>query len=102
MTQLAETEIAATGLAEECAGFVHLPGTPEYDAGRFAWNVAVNQRPWSLMANRSSQLLLRTRPERPPKPSDGLVSVSPPRQVKAPNPVVEVKLLNVVIGDAST
>lgn len=59
MTQLAETEIAATGLAEECAGFVHLPGTPEYDAGRFAWNVAVNQRPAAVAVPASVEQVSR-------------------------------------------
>lgn len=36
---------AARSLAEECPGCVHLPGTPDYDSGRFAWNLAVDQRP---------------------------------------------------------
>ncbi|MBO9524230.1 MAG: FAD-binding oxidoreductase [Nocardioidaceae bacterium] len=39
------TDDAVVALAAECAGVVHLPGTPAYDQGRFAWNVAVNQRP---------------------------------------------------------
>lgn len=51
MTYLAEgplgldVEKAAADLAEECGSQVHLPGTPGYDSGRFAWNVAVDQRP---------------------------------------------------------
>lgn len=32
-------------LQAACGDVVHLPGTPGYDAGRFAWNVAVSQRP---------------------------------------------------------
>ncbi|MGN0062876.1 MAG: FAD-binding oxidoreductase [Nocardioides sp.] len=37
-------------LADDCPGFVHLPGSPGYDSGRFAWNVAVDQRPAAVGA----------------------------------------------------
>lgn len=36
---------ALVRLRAACSEFVHLPGTPEYDQGRFAWNVAVSQHP---------------------------------------------------------
>ena len=56
MTQLAQfvdlltpktTARRLTKLAQRCSD-VHLPGTPVYDQGRFAWNVAVDQRPGAV------------------------------------------------------
>jgi FAD/FMN-containing dehydrogenase len=41
----AEADERATRLKSSCPDFVHLPGDPSYDAGRFAWNVAAQQRP---------------------------------------------------------
>jgi FAD/FMN-containing dehydrogenase len=39
------TTAAVARLAAACPGLVHLPGAADYDNGRFAWNVAVDQRP---------------------------------------------------------
>ena len=48
MTDIADPTTIDARVAElqgSCPEFVHLPGTPEYDAGRAAWNVAISQRP---------------------------------------------------------
>ncbi|WP_068400074.1 FAD-binding oxidoreductase [Kribbia dieselivorans] len=56
MTQLAQivdmitpktTARRLAKLAQRCSA-VHLPGSPAYDQGRFAWNVAVDQRPGAV------------------------------------------------------
>ncbi len=49
----------AAALAEACVGFVHLPGTPGYDRGRFAWNVAVSQRPAAVAVPESVEDVCR-------------------------------------------
>ena len=37
--------VGAASLRGLCAGAIHLPGDPGYDAARVPWNVAVDQRP---------------------------------------------------------
>jgi FAD/FMN-containing dehydrogenase len=39
------TSARAERLRSLCAGAVHLPGDPGYDAARMPWNVAIDQRP---------------------------------------------------------
>ena len=45
VTQPLVSTTAADRLRGLCAGAVHLPGDPGYDAARTPWNVAVDQRP---------------------------------------------------------
>jgi len=40
-------------LQRECGDFVHLPGEPGYDEGRFAWNVAAVQLPAAVARPRT-------------------------------------------------
>src|SRR5690348_1560539 len=40
-------------LQRECGDFVHLPGEPAYDEGRFAWNAAAVQHPAAVARPRT-------------------------------------------------
>ena len=42
-------------LVDACAGAVHGPGTPEYDAHRVPWNVAVDQQPAAVAVPASAE-----------------------------------------------
>lgn len=44
-------------LRRECADFVQLPGEPDYDRHRAAWNLAVSQRPAAVAAPRTVEQL---------------------------------------------
>ncbi|MGD7732054.1 FAD-binding oxidoreductase [Propionibacteriaceae bacterium G57] len=66
MTQLAQpvdlassTAQRLTQLQDRSHGVVHLPGSPEYDQGRFAWNVAVDQLPGAVALPQTFEDLCR-------------------------------------------
>jgi len=48
------TASPAEQLRELCAGRVHLPGDPGYDAARLPWNIAVDQRPAAVAVPHST------------------------------------------------
>ena len=52
-----EPDGRALALASEHPACVFLPGTPEYDAGRVAWNLAIDQRPVAVARPRNPEEL---------------------------------------------